>query len=133
MLQVTLWTTPTLSTLPPMAPSCGSRRSSRGLVGWPCQFPGSVTACNESLNTVEPSLARVAPVPPLHCRFPPPLAAEETLAAAESLRDEPPTSFLDRVFDNEINIALARTRKAYDRMLFREALKTGWWVGQVQC
>lgn len=54
--------------------------------------------------------------------------AEETLAAADSLRDEPPTSFLDRVFDNEMNIAVARTRAAYDRMLFREALKSGWWV-----
>lgn len=52
---------------------------------------------------------------------------EETLAAADSLRDEPPTSFLDRVFDNEMNIAVARTRAAYDRMLFREALKSGWY------
>lgn len=69
---------------------------------------------------------------PLFCPpHPPPfplLLAEETLAAAEGLRDEPPTSFLDRVLDNEINIAVARTRNAYDRMLFREALKTGWWV-----
>ncbi len=32
--------------------------------------------------------------------------AEETLAAADSLRDEPPTSFIDRVFDNEMNIAV---------------------------
>lgn len=53
-------------------------------------------------------------------------AAEETLAAADTLRDEEPTSFMDRVFDNEINIAVHRTRQAYDRMLFREALKTGW-------
>lgn len=52
--------------------------------------------------------------------------AEETLAAADGLRDEPPTSFLDRVFDNEMNIAVERTRAAYDRMLFREALKAGW-------
>lgn len=55
-------------------------------------------------------------------------AAEETLAAADGLRDEPPTSFNDRVFDNEINIAVTRTRAAYDRMLFREALKSGMWV-----
>ncbi|KAL4433681.1 hypothetical protein ABPG75_000122 [Micractinium tetrahymenae] len=51
----------------------------------------------------------------------------ETLAAADSLRDEAPTSFLDRVFDNEMNIAVERTKVAYDRMLFREALKTGWY------
>ncbi|GAB4822876.1 hypothetical protein N2152v2_009922 [Parachlorella kessleri] len=50
---------------------------------------------------------------------------EETLAAADSLRDEEPSSFLDRVFDNEMNIAVAATRQAYDRLLFREALKSG--------
>lgn len=50
---------------------------------------------------------------------------EETLAAADTLRDEEPSSFLDRVLDNEINIAVHRTKAAYDRMLFREALKTG--------
>ena len=33
--------------------------------------------------------------------------AEETLAAADTLRDEAPTSFVDRVFDNEINIAVS--------------------------
>jgi hypothetical protein len=30
------------------------------------------------------------------------------------------------VFDNELNIAVHRTKAAYDKMLFREALKTGW-------
>lgn len=52
---------------------------------------------------------------------------EEVLTAADTLRDEPPTSFIDRVFDNEINIATHRTREAYGRMLFREALKSGWY------
>lgn len=51
--------------------------------------------------------------------------AEETLAAADTLRDEESSSFVDRVFENEINIAAHRARAAYDRMLFREALKTG--------
>jgi hypothetical protein len=55
-----------------------------------------------------------------------PWPAEETLAAAGTLRDEPPSSFIDRVFDNELNIAVHRTKAAYDKMLFREALKTGW-------
>ena len=31
--------------------------------------------------------------------------AEETLASADGLRDEEPTSFLDRVFQNEMNVA----------------------------
>ena len=57
----------------------------------------------------------------------PPAPAEETLGAADTLRDEPPTSFLDRAFENEINIAVARTAAAYDRMLFRAALKAGWY------
>lgn len=52
---------------------------------------------------------------------------EETLAAADSLRAELPTSFIDRVFDNEINIAVHRARQAYEKMMFREALKTGWY------
>lgn len=51
--------------------------------------------------------------------------AEETLAAADGLRDESPTSFFDRVFDNEMNIAVAATKAAYDHLLFREALKAG--------
>lgn len=29
------------------------------------------------------------------------------------------------MFENEINIAVHRARAAYDRMLFREALKAG--------
>lgn len=50
---------------------------------------------------------------------------EESLAAAAAggARDEAPASFLDRVFENEIDIAVHRARAAYDRMLFREALK----------
>ena len=36
------------------------------------------------------------------------------------------SSFVDRVFDNEINIAVHRAKSAYERMLFREALKVGW-------
>lgn len=53
-------------------------------------------------------------------------AAEETLASADSLRDEPPSTFLDRVFANEIDGAVAAARAAYERLMFREALKAGW-------
>ena len=52
--------------------------------------------------------------------------AEEVMAASDSLRDEEPTSFLDRVFDNEINIAIAAAKASYDNYMFREALKVGW-------
>lgn len=50
---------------------------------------------------------------------------EETLEAIESLRSGPEKIFADRVFENEINIAITVTDKAYNDMLFREALKTG--------
>jgi leucyl-tRNA synthetase len=53
--------------------------------------------------------------------------AEEVVAAAGELRDEPPSSFLDRVFDNEINVAIAGAKAAFDRCMFREALKVGWY------
>lgn len=52
---------------------------------------------------------------------------EEVLAALDTLRDEPPTTFLDKVFDNEMNIAIKGARAAYDRCMFREALKVGWY------
>lgn len=68
-------------------------------------------------NPVQPSPGPSLPSSP---------TAEEVLASADSLRDEPPSSFNDRVFDNEMNIAVAATKAAYDRLLFREALKKGW-------
>lgn len=52
---------------------------------------------------------------------------EQIMASQDSLRPGPPTSFLDRVFDNEINIAIRKSFDAYDKLLFREALKTGWY------
>ncbi|CAD7704718.1 unnamed protein product [Ostreobium quekettii] len=52
---------------------------------------------------------------------------EQIMASQDSLRPGPPTSFLDRVFDNEINIAIRKAFDAYDKLLFREALKSGWY------
>lgn len=52
---------------------------------------------------------------------------QEVLDAADSMRDEPPTGFLDRAFENEINTAIIQTKANYDKMLFREALKSGWY------
>ncbi len=39
------------------------------------------------------------------------------------LREGPPSTLFDRAFENELNIAVARTHDAYERLLFREALK----------
>lgn len=50
---------------------------------------------------------------------------EEVLDALESMRDEEPTSFLDKTFENEMNRAVERTKGAYEKCLFREALKFG--------
>eukprot|EP00252_Welwitschia_mirabilis_P016916 TRINITY_DN37672_c0_g1_i1.p1 TRINITY_DN37672_c0_g1~~TRINITY_DN37672_c0_g1_i1.p1 ORF type:complete len:1138 (+),score=208.54 TRINITY_DN37672_c0_g1_i1:127-3540(+) len=50
---------------------------------------------------------------------------EEVLARESSLRHGPPTTFADRVFANEINIAVSVTEGNYKSMMFREALKTG--------
>lgn len=52
---------------------------------------------------------------------------EQIMASEGSLRAGPPSTFFDRVFENELNIAVRKTFEAYDKMLFREALKTGWY------
>lgn len=46
---------------------------------------------------------------------------------ADALRSGPTTSFADRVFENEINIAIEETQKNYDNYMFRDALKTGFY------
>lgn len=62
---------------------------------------------------------------PFCCRLTKELAwTEEMVAAGSGLREGPPSTLFDRVFENEINIACFRARDAYDRMLFREALKS---------
>ncbi|GLT73338.1 hypothetical protein SLA2020_452060 [Shorea laevis] len=50
---------------------------------------------------------------------------EEVLAAESSLRIGPPSTYADRVFANEINIAVKMTQQHYQNYMFREALKTG--------
>ncbi|XP_024188542.1 leucine--tRNA ligase, cytoplasmic isoform X1 [Rosa chinensis] len=52
---------------------------------------------------------------------------EEVLGAESSLRTGPPTTYADRVFANEINIAVNRTEQNYSGYMFREALKTGFY------
>ncbi|WZY97330.1 hypothetical protein YC2023_069659 [Brassica napus] len=52
---------------------------------------------------------------------------EEVLAAESSLRTGPPSTYADKVFDNDMNIAIRLTEKAYKDCLFREALKNGFY------
>lgn len=48
-----------------------------------------------------------------------------------AMRSGPERSFADRVFENEINLAIQQTEASYERMLFREALKCGFFDLQV--
>uniref|UniRef100_A0A2N9H4W9 leucine--tRNA ligase n=1 Tax=Fagus sylvatica TaxID=28930 RepID=A0A2N9H4W9_FAGSY len=52
---------------------------------------------------------------------------EEVLSAESSLRTGPPSTYADRVFANEINIAVKMTEQNYRDYMFREALKTGFY------
>lgn len=52
---------------------------------------------------------------------------EEILAAESSMRTGPPSTYADRVFANEINIAVKTTEQNYSNYMFREALKTGFY------
>ncbi|CAN1180304.1 Leucine--tRNA ligase, cytoplasmic [Linum perenne] len=52
---------------------------------------------------------------------------EEVLAAESTLRTGPPSSYADKVFENEMNIAVNMTEKNYSNCMFREALKTGFY------
>ncbi|GMH23076.1 hypothetical protein Nepgr_024919 [Nepenthes gracilis] len=52
---------------------------------------------------------------------------EEVLAVETSLRVGPPSTYADRVFANEINLAVKLTEQHYQNYMFREALKTGFY------
>lgn len=52
---------------------------------------------------------------------------EQVIGAELALRSGPTTSFADRVFENEINIAIQETQKNYNNYMFRDALKTGFY------
>lgn len=52
---------------------------------------------------------------------------KEVQAAELSLREGPLSFFADRVFDNEINNAVHMAEQNYESMMFREALKTGFY------
>ncbi|XP_054824535.1 leucine--tRNA ligase, cytoplasmic isoform X2 [Prosopis cineraria] len=52
---------------------------------------------------------------------------EDVLASESSMRTGPPSTYADRVFANEINIAVKITEQHYRNYMFREALKTGFY------
>ncbi|KAG0562416.1 hypothetical protein KC19_9G144200 [Ceratodon purpureus] len=52
---------------------------------------------------------------------------EQVIGAELALRSGPATSFADRVFENEMNIAIEETQKNYSNYMFRDALKTGFY------
>ncbi|XP_071500839.1 LOW QUALITY PROTEIN: leucine--tRNA ligase, cytoplasmic-like [Diadema antillarum] len=54
----------------------------------------------------------------------------ETLERKDSLRSGPCDTFNDRVFASEINQAIVETDKHFERMMFKEALRTGFYEFQ---
>ncbi len=54
---------------------------------------------------------------------------EEQMAENEAgnLRTTEPNKFIDRVFTNAMNTAIAQTQEHYENMMFREALKSGFY------
>lgn len=55
---------------------------------------------------------------------------EETLDSMSTLRTGDLTSFADKTFDNEMNKLVIETKEFYDKMMFREALRSGFFVYQ---
>uniref|UniRef100_A0A7S1T6S6 Leucine--tRNA ligase n=1 Tax=Compsopogon caeruleus TaxID=31354 RepID=A0A7S1T6S6_9RHOD len=52
---------------------------------------------------------------------------EESLDKMEEMREGPVSEFFDRVFEAQLNRSLRLCSEAYDRLLFREALKVGFY------
>ncbi|XP_075065776.1 leucine--tRNA ligase, cytoplasmic [Mixophyes fleayi] len=55
---------------------------------------------------------------------------KEMLANFDSLRSGPSHTFNDRVFASEMNAGIMKTEQNYDKMMFKEALKTGFFEFQ---
>ncbi|XP_047126079.1 leucine--tRNA ligase, cytoplasmic isoform X1 [Hydra vulgaris] len=56
---------------------------------------------------------------------------KEMIENQENLRSGPFNNFNDKVFQNEIYMAINKAEKAYEKLLFREALKVGFFELQV--
>lgn len=55
---------------------------------------------------------------------------KEMIANRDSLRTGPADTFNDRVFSSEMNAAITRTEQHYERMMYKEALKSGFFEFQ---
>ncbi|KAL1773754.1 leucine-tRNA ligase, cytoplasmic isoform X1 [Sigmodon hispidus] len=55
---------------------------------------------------------------------------KEMLTNCDSLRSGPASSFNDRVFASEMNAGIIKTDQNYEKMMFKEALKTGFFEFQ---
>ncbi|XP_028906889.1 leucine--tRNA ligase, cytoplasmic isoform X1 [Ornithorhynchus anatinus] len=55
---------------------------------------------------------------------------KEMMANRDGLRSGPARTFNDRVFASEMNIGIIRTDQNYEKMMFKEALKTGFFEFQ---
>ncbi|XP_027697624.1 leucine--tRNA ligase, cytoplasmic [Vombatus ursinus] len=55
---------------------------------------------------------------------------KEMLANWDSLRSGPASTFNDRVFASEMNAGIVKTEQNYEKMMFKEALKTGFFEFQ---
>ncbi|XP_048459558.1 leucine--tRNA ligase, cytoplasmic isoform X1 [Rhincodon typus] len=55
---------------------------------------------------------------------------KEMIANRESLRSGPANTFNDRVFASEMNAGILKTEQHYEKMMFKEALKTGFFEFQ---
>ncbi|CAK8697067.1 unnamed protein product [Clavelina lepadiformis] len=56
---------------------------------------------------------------------------KEVLNGEIELRDGAPNTFNDKVFESEISLGINETRKHYDNMMYKEALKTGFFEFQM--
>ncbi|XP_068457332.1 leucine--tRNA ligase, cytoplasmic-like [Clinocottus analis] len=55
---------------------------------------------------------------------------KEMIANQNNLRTGPADTFNDRVFDSEMNAGILKTEQHYDRMMYKEALKSGFFEFQ---
>ncbi|KAL9836093.1 leucine--tRNA ligase, cytoplasmic [Geothlypis trichas] len=55
---------------------------------------------------------------------------KEMIANRDSLRSGPASTFNDRVFASEMNAGIMKTEQNYEKMMFKEALKTGFFEFQ---
>lgn len=55
------------------------------------------------------------------------LSLQETIATKDSMRNDPPASYsyLDRMFESQINLTIRQADLHFQNMMYREAMTTG--------